>query len=524
MRVLVLALAGLLLGAAAAGARTIVGTSGADRLLGTAEADTLAGRAGNDVLAGAGGGDLLVAGGGRDRVDGGPGADLVSVEYDGSRDVVACGPGLDTVTADQLDRVAADCELVGRRLSRDPYTNPESQHETAVEPDSFTFGRTTVAVFQVGRRRDGGASNIGFAVSTDDGRTWISGLLPGVTVLGDPSGPNARASDPVVAYDAAHGAWLASTLALAEDITRLTINRSRDGLDWDSALVAAEESVANGIAFDKNWIAFDKNWIACDNGPSSPFFGRCYLAYTHSTSQDALEVISTDDAGLTWSAPAQVGVRPAVGVFPVVRPTGELVVVYLWQTRPLAIAASRSTDGGARFGEPVPIADVSASRKCRISGFRMSPLPSVDTDASGRIWTAWHGCPAGSSRAAVFGSSSPDGLEWSPPARVTSGPDAVLPALGVDPVSGRVAIACYRMLAAGMVLELVESTAAGWSAPRRLAAQPMQLAWMPRTTSGRMLGDYISVQYAGRRPLVVWALASPPAGDALRQAIYATRG
>jgi hypothetical protein len=39
-----------------------------------------------------------------------------------------------------------------------------------------------------------------------------------------------------------------------------------------------------------------------------------------------------------------------------------------------------------------------------------------------------------------------------------------------------------------------------------------------------MLADYISVHYAGTRPLVLWILASPPAGAELRQAVYATRG
>jgi hypothetical protein len=38
-----------------------------------------------------------------------------------------------------------------------------------------------------------------------------------------------------------------------------------------------------------------------------------------------------------------------------------------------------------------------------------------------------------------------------------------------------------------------------------------------------MLADYISVHYAGSRPLVVWALASEPVRASFRQAIYATR-
>src|SRR3990170_11122 len=250
MRVVAIALAGLLLSAAVAGARTILGTSGNDRLVGTPRADTLAGLAGNDLISGIGGGDLLLGGRGRDSADAGAGNDRVSIEYDGARDSTRCGAGTDVVNADLLDTVAGDCELVGRRLSRDPYTNPESQHESEVEPDSFTFGRTTVATFQVGRRFDGGATNIGFAVTSDDGRTWRNGLLPGLTRTSVPAGQNERASDPVVAYDAANRVWLISTLAIDGQTTRLAINRSTDGATWENELVAAEEVVPQGIAFD----------------------------------------------------------------------------------------------------------------------------------------------------------------------------------------------------------------------------------------------------------------------------------
>src|SRR4029450_7346738 len=107
---------------------------------------------------------------------------LGAVSYDGARDTVRCGSGSDVVNADPEDAVRGDCELVGRRLSRDPYTSADAQHETEVEPDSFTFGRTTVATFQVGRRVDGAATNVGYAVTTDDGATWHSELLPGLTV------------------------------------------------------------------------------------------------------------------------------------------------------------------------------------------------------------------------------------------------------------------------------------------------------------------------------------------------------
>ena len=78
----------------------------------------------------------------------------------------------------------------------------------------------------------------------------------------------------------------------------------------------------------------------------------------------------------------------------------------------------------------------------------------------------------------------------------------------------------------GIDVERIETRlrAAGWEPPRRLSAQTMRPEWLPDTTSGRMLADYISVHYAGARPLVVWALASEPVVASFRQAIYATRG
>lgn len=518
MRLGSLVVALCLIATAVAHARVVQGTPGNDRLTGTARADVLRGLAGNDALLALGGTDFLDGGTGRDTHDAGPGNDLVAASYDGARDVVRCGAGVDVVNADLVDAVARDCELVGRRLGRDPYTTVDAQHETHAEPDSFTFGRTTVATYQVGRRFNGAATNVGWAVTTDDGRTWRSGLLPGLTVASRPPGPNARASDPVAAYDAAHATWLISTLALDGAVTRLTVNRSENGASWSGALVAQEERADDGISYDKNW-------LACDNTPSSRFYGRCYLVYTHSADRDMLAVTTSNDGGLTWSAPVDIGARGGVGVFPAIRPNGDVTVVYLWQLGDFAIAASRSVDGGASWAPPTRIAAVSAG--CRVPDFRAFPLPSADVAPDGRVWATWHDCAApGASDNAVFVATSADGVAWSAPTAVTRGRNAVLPAIGIEPETGRVAVTYMRSRATGIDVELTESPGApgGFGVPRRLSARSMPLRWMPNTTSGRMLGDYISVHYSTGRPLVAWVLANEPVGGRFRQAVYATRG
>ena len=66
-----------------------------------------------------------------------------------------------------------------RRIPTDPFGAGGAAHSTIVEPDAFGWGSTVVADFQVGRFNDGGAQAIGWATSTDAGRTWRDGLLPG---------------------------------------------------------------------------------------------------------------------------------------------------------------------------------------------------------------------------------------------------------------------------------------------------------------------------------------------------------
>jgi RTX calcium-binding nonapeptide repeat (4 copies) len=523
----------LVLGPAGALAATITGTRHADRLIGTPQADSLDGLAGNDVLRGLGGNDLLRGGPGRDTIAGGPGNDSIAANGDAARDTVSCGPGLDIVDADPGDAVAADCEVVSRQVSTDTLTGGGGQHATEVEPDSFAFGQTIVAVFQVGRVETGGATAIGVARSGNGGLTWRSGLLPGVTSLSPQPGTDGRASDPAVGFDAVHGVWLATALGIGAASFQVLVSRSPDGIAW-SPPVAARTAGRNQL---------DKDWVTCDNWPSSPHRGSCYLSYLDVPASQIVTQ-TTLDGGLTWSAPVQTTIQAAAdlepnGAQPLPRPDGSVVVVYELSgkngpTDRDELLATTSTDGGASFGPSAHISDLASAAT---PGLRAPPLPSAGVASDGRLFVAWQDCgvePSCTGNRIVL-ATSPDGQTWSAPVPIAAaGPETTqfVPGLAVDPdTSGaaqRLAVDYYTLsnctAAACPRIDvwLAESADGGltWGPPRRLDAQPMQRAWLPRA-GGRFLGDYIATSFVSGRAIPVYSLAVEPFGGILREAIMA---
>ena len=521
----------------AALAATITGTNRADRLRGTPQADSLLGRGGDDRLDGLGGNDLLDGGSGRDALATGAGDDRVAASYDGARDTVRCGRGKDLVDADLDDKVAPDCEVVVRRLSRDPFRNSDSQHETEAEPASSAFGSTIVTAFQAGRFANGGASSIGFAASSDGGRTWRSGFLPALTTLSSPPGTSVRASDPTVAYDAEHRVWLIGSLAIGRDQWQLLVNRSANGTAWSPPITAAAAPAQT----------LDKGWLACDNWPSSPLRGRCYLSYLDVPANQIATRTSTD-GGLTWSSAATTPTRSEIevnGAQPLVRPDGTLVVVYAsFSNRRFEeseVLAIRSADGGASFTEPVRVAALQAAA---LGEIRSPPLPSAAVDSGGRLYTVWEDCRfvSGCSRNDLVLSSSDDGVTWSDPVRLPTTPatasaHSLVPGLAADSTSRRLAVVYYtlpvgcatRPTCAGVGAEEISSADGGgtWSPPQRLDTEPMKLSWIAADAeAGHMLGDYEAVSFVSGRAVPIFALAVAPSGSGhFRQAIYArTRG
>jgi hypothetical protein len=417
------------------------------------------------------------------------------------------------------------------RISSDPFgADVPGAHATAVEPSAVAIGSTIVSVFQVGRNFGGGAAAIGFATSHDAGRTWESGLLPGLTAWTPVPGSRTRASDPVVTHDALRGRYLVATLAAGD----LTISSSSDGVVWSAPVTATAGFV-------------DKEWITCDTWPASPFRGRCYLAYTRFDPPGAnlrIEVLTSTDGGASWGLPVVIPIdntllrfEDTVSAEPVVRPSGELVVVFFEGTR---IRAVRSADGGAAFAAREAVADLSwRTYSFAPERLRAPNIPSVAVDAAGTVYAAWADCRFRPSCAAndIVLARSPSPGVWTEPQRVPLGPliastDFVLPAIAVQPdtrgVGAHLALAYYALTTpdcSGVGCELTAGFATSLTAGRSWQAasvgNPMKLDWLAPTSIGRMVADYVAAVFVPGRAVGIFALAAQPQDGRFDEAIVA---
>jgi hypothetical protein len=436
-----------------------------------------------------------------------------------------------------------------KQISSDPFTNTTAIdgvnvfHQTEEEPDTFAVGSTIVSAFQVARFHNGGADDIGFATSTDGGRSWKHGFLPGTTFqkgVVDPNPLYERVSDASVAFDAKHGVWLISSIPLTSTLVVPTIfvSRSSDGLNWSDPV---------SIPQAPGPVNLDKNWTVCDNTATTPagqpnrFYGNCYTEFDNFATDD-LELLSTSsDGGLTWSLPISTPLHAhGLGGQPLVQPNGNVVVPFESIDNAGAIAAFGSTDGGATLTNAVTISAIDFHR---VAGdLRTSPLPTAEIDGAGTVYVAWEdcafeaGCPAND---IVFSHSS-DGVNWSGLSRVPANPvgsgvDHFIPGLGVDKATSgdgaRLALTYYYYPNAACTVAtcqldaaFISSTTAGatWSTPLQLAG-PMNNTWLAFTTQGYMVGDYISTSILGTgQALTTIAVASFGTGpDNLNEAMFA---
>jgi hypothetical protein len=411
----------------------------------------------------------------------------------------------------------------------DPFTQG-GQHKTVVEPDTFSAGSTIVAVAQLGVFTDGGATGIGFATSTNNGVSWTSGVLPGITPYTNPPGPYDRATDPSVAFDARHNVWIAASLGLKlPGLVGAAVLASRStngGLSWTNPVT---------IGAAGNNQSFDKPWVVCDNTSTSPFYGSCYAQFDDSGHANQFKFSFSRAGGLTWTAARTPNVS-VLGGQPLVQPSGRIIIPIDNATE-TTLEALVSTNGGGNW-TLVTITSITAASNP--GNFRGGPLPSAEIDGAGKVFVTWQDCRfrVGCTTNDLVYVTSSDGLTWSAVQRipidpVTSTVDHVIPGIGVDKATSgataHVSVTYYYFpnvsctfttcqLDAGSISS--SNGGATWGAPVQFAG-PMSLGWLPSTTGGRFIGDYISTSFAGdgtSHGAVI--VAKPPSSNPFDVALY----
>ena len=413
------------------------------------------------------------------------------------------------------------------KISNDSFQNPDSQHKTEVEPDSYSWGSTMVAAFQVARVAGGGGADLGFSTSTDGGKTWTFGSLPGWTV-NYKNGSASAASDASVVYDAKHKVWLIQGLPISNSGVNVAVSRSKDGIHWSTPIVID----GNGVD--------DKNWITCDNSPKSKFYGNCYAEWDQGFSTGLIQMSTSRDGGLNW--------RPGVptadqtggsGAEPLVLPNGTVVVPFLGNN----MEAFTSTNGGKTWGSSFTIANVNTfqgNTNLRSVGL---PFPSTGIDKSGKLYVVWSDCSfrSGCSTNDLVLITSTNGTKWTTPARIpidklNSTVDHFIPGLAVDrATSGKTAhlTATYYYLpqancddsSCRVHVGFTTSTNGGktWTAGKDLGAGAMQIGWLPQSQNGPMLADYLSSSYVNGKAFGVFMVAKAPSGGPFNEAAYTTK-
>jgi hypothetical protein len=472
-----------------------------------------------------------------------------------------------------------------------------SQHRTAVEPSAVAFGSTSLFAFQLGRFADGngGSAHIGWASRGDHlvdcFRPPANCALPGIPgVVGGVT--YSRVTDPSAALDIKDGVALISMVPIRIGSNgvgvsdTILVSRSTDNLSTFDRPIAMFPA---GAVRDSRGVDLDKNWTVCDNHPRAadangvelpapdnkpnPAYGTCYTTFTnlksrtvYMTTSKTVDPTTRDvNAGKTWTAPVAITNSTGLGEEIVVGPPrkagpantcstgvcpGRVTVVYRDDRNELR--AFHSDDAGDHWTAAAKITDFTYHT---VAGhLRSDVLPSVQIDPSGTIYAVWPDCRfrAGCSANDLVMTTSADGINWSPVARidvdaVTTSVDRFIPGLGVDEAPGacngtpctranaHLALTYYfypdancHAATCQLMVGFTSSTKGGqartWSAPKVLAG-PLKLSWLPTTretdengrpsTAEPMVGDYIATVFAtgGGAATPVFATANARAAN-----------
>ena len=431
-----------------------------------------------------------------------------------------------TSTAAPALRVVRDTEAGRMTLLPE---GDEFQPDTTVEPSiavNPANPRNVVVGYQAGRG-DGAAAN-GFAVTFDAGRTWKRGLLPKLTGL--TGGPFTQASDPVVAFGPRNTVYF-NSLAFDDSTSAIVNHTSHDGgRTWTAPtyVVRNDSTVFN-----------DKNWIVVDNGTGpGHHHGRVYAVW------DVIAPVLagySDDQGKTWlPVPSIVHPGEGIGTIPLVLPNGDLAVVFTTAvaappagadvadnlldgaTVPgrFVVATARGA-GSVPTGAPLvfsPVVTIATDLGNIVRDLRAGGLPSASVDAkTGLIAVTWEDGRHRTDQANdVVVTTSADGVVWTPPKRVNTGPtgddtDHFTPAVATG-ADGVLRLAYRRRTRAGegedspyvdTYLQHSKDGGRTWTAPLRVNRVRTDLRFAAWSRDLAFLGDYMQVAPAGALTYVV---------------------
>ena len=351
---------------------------------------------------------------------------------------------------------AADIPLHGVSYPIDAnHPQPDTQIEPSIAVNPAN-PNNAVAAFQEDRVDAGGDAGNGWATTTDGGKTWHHGYLPGLTRY--TGGTFDRASDAVVTFGAdpaqkGHYLVYANSLVFndgsgpANDSNQsgMAINVSRDnGLHWTKAVILEQDGLA-GLN--------DKNWIVADNGTGAGHkTGRVYVVWDRITPMVYTYCDTGCDKLSNW-ADATTGnnafyvynAQPGIGSYPLVLPDGSLAVIFQGDfggppgvqnppssENPVDVAAGGSqlqialapSAGSVPWPAPLtftPISTgISANNDNGIAEQRAGSLPAAAVDLkTGEMVVAWEdGRLRKDGLNDLFFSTSKNGVTWSPPRRV----------------------------------------------------------------------------------------------------------
>ena len=247
---------------------------------------------------------------------------------------------------------------------------------------------------------------------------------------------------------------------------------------------------------------------------------------------------TSSDGGLTWGpAIATANLAQGIGGQPLVQPGG--IVIVPVETN--GMSAFLSSDGGATWTAPVVISNIQFHADA--GNLRSGPLPSAAIDGAGTVWVVWEDCRfrANCSSNDLVYSTSTDGLTWSAVGRIpideiTSTVDHFIPGIGIDPATSgataHVALHYYYYPVSNcsaatcqLFVGYISSANGGasWNSPAALTGA-MELAWLPSSQNGLMVGDYIATTFTNGIPHGVFAVAQANSGTTFREAMYTGQG